>query len=171
MAHVFDQVGHVINVTSPQTVLDMQALINDIRTEEASERGITYDVIATASGKDSLGGSIYTGITVSLNDPWAVAFYVGTYDADIGGGNLVSKRVDQDPIAHVTGGPQVRITRSAASTIAATGSGVTPTDKTDIATAVLAAATANPIASNVEMINNLPITGGGIAGTDEWRPA
>lgn len=72
----------------------------------------------------------------------------------------------------------------------ATGSGVTAQDITDIAAAsatavdsaltndfaaipaaVLTAADANPIASNVKEVNDVVITGTGIEETDEWRPA
>jgi hypothetical protein len=59
MAIEFDQQQQLISITSPQDTLLCQDLINAIREEEASERGILYDQIATASGKEDLGGGVY----------------------------------------------------------------------------------------------------------------
>ena len=106
----------------------MQTLINAIRDEEASERGIVEPQIADASGKEDLGGGVMTGITVALRSTWKLNFAAGAYQATIDGGNL------SDALARIanTGSPQVLVRASAAGTIVAVGSGVTAQDKTDI---------------------------------------
>ncbi len=85
MALTFDHASQRISVTSPQVSLSCQDLINAIREEEASERGIAYDPIAQASGKDDLGGGVSTAITVFLLDNWQIGWYAGSYTATIGG--------------------------------------------------------------------------------------
>lgn len=103
----------------------MQTLINAIREEEASARGIAYDKIAEATGKDDLGGGISTGITVALLGAWKLDFEAGAYQASISGGNLA------DALSRInnTGNPQVLVLASAAATLVETGvSGLTPAE-------------------------------------------
>jgi len=96
----------------------VQTLINEIRSEEASERGICYDIIAAAAGKDDLGGGVMTGITVNLLSSWVIEFEPGPYQATITGGNVA------DALARIynTGAPQVLVLASASATIVS-GSG------------------------------------------------
>lgn len=124
MALSFDHATRRISVPQVEAQpLLLQDVLNAIRDEEASERGITYDQIADASGKDDLGGGVTTGITVALRSTWALAFAAGAYQATITGGNLA------DALARVanTGSPQVLINSSAASTAVATGGSTAPT--------------------------------------------
>lgn len=97
----------------------MQTLVNAIREEEASERGICYPQIATASGKESLGGNVSVGLTVALVNPWQIRFWAGNYIAKISGGNLVGG-IGDDPVAY-SAGVQVLLIQSAASTVVAVG--------------------------------------------------
>ena len=94
--------------------LMIQSVINAIRTEEASERGMVYDQIADASGKDDLGGGVLVGITVSLRSSWKLNFSAGAYQAAVDGGNL------SDALARIanTGSPQVLVRASAAAIVA-----------------------------------------------------
>lgn len=103
--------------------LSMQELINAIRTEEASERGITEPQIATAAGKDDLGGGVLVGITVNLLSSWKLSFAAGAYQATINGGNL------SDALARIdnTGSPQVLVQASAAATLV-NGGATTPSE-------------------------------------------
>ena len=89
MSIAFDFPNTVIEIADGQTTLDMQDLINDIRTAEASGLGIDYQKIANASGKESLGGAVSVGITVELQNGWQIHFEAGNYIAEVGGGNLV----------------------------------------------------------------------------------
>jgi len=110
----------------------MQDLINSIRTQEASERGIVEDQIADASGKNDLGGSVLTGITVSFRSSWKLEFAAGAYQATVSGGNL------SDALARIqnTGSPQVLVQASAAATLVETGqSGLTAQESADLAAA------------------------------------
>lgn len=122
MAIEFDYDNNLINITSPQDTLICQDLIDAIRTEEASERGITYQQIATSSGKEDLGGGVYVGLTINLISPWQVKFWGGNYIAKISGGNLVGGILG-DPVAY-SAGVQVLLVQSASSTIVVTSDGL-----------------------------------------------
>lgn len=136
MATVVDYPDWSVHITSPQTAVVVQDLLNDIRTLEANETGIVHGVIIEASGKELLGGGVQVGITMKLNDPWQLEFYAGSYRATIDGGNVVTNRADGNVIKLIANSPQIEILRSAAATIVATGSGVTAQDKLDVAAAV-----------------------------------
>ena len=91
---VFDFYNSIIEVPADDTTLDMQYLINQIRdTEDELNPGLAYSKIADASGKEDLGGGIYTAITVKLLDNWRVRFAARpgdeTVQCIISGGNLV----------------------------------------------------------------------------------
>lgn len=89
---VFDFYNSIIEVPSPDVTLDMQYLINQIRdNEDELSPGMSYSKIADASGKDSLGGGVYTAITVRLLDNWRVRFEarIELTQCTISGGNLV----------------------------------------------------------------------------------
>jgi hypothetical protein len=120
----FDHDSHLINITNPQNTLSCQDLIDAIRTEEATERGIMYPQIASASGKEDLGAGVSVGLTVELIAPWQVKFWSGNYIAKIAGGNLVGGP-SGDPVAY-SAGVQVLLVQSAASTVVtqSTGSGL-----------------------------------------------
>jgi hypothetical protein len=149
MALTFSQSAQRISVTSPQVSLSCQDLINAIRDEEASERGIVYDQIAQASGKDDLGGGVSTAITVFLLDDWQVQWYAGNYTATIGGGNLVAE--SGDAVAYVSGGPQVEITLSAAATIVAGDGGGTAPSASEVANAVWAHTSGQELLTKVDL--------------------
>ncbi|MHA2044726.1 MAG: hypothetical protein ACW99G_08020, partial [Candidatus Thorarchaeota archaeon] len=119
MAYVFDFQNTLIEITSPQTDVDIQELIDEIRTVEASDLGMAYPKIANASGKESLSAGVDVGITVDLQNGWQLHFWAGAYTATIQGGNLVGGPAG-DPIAY-TAGVQVVLIQSAAATIVSTG--------------------------------------------------
>lgn len=132
MALTFDHSLKLIGVPQVDAQpLTMQALINAIRVEEASERGITHDQIADATGKNDLGGGVSTGITVALRSSWKLNFAAGAYQASIDGGNLA------DALSRVynTGSPQVLVLASAAATVV-NSAGTTPPSADSIAAAV-----------------------------------
>lgn len=119
MAYVFDFQNTLIEITSPQTDVDIQELIDEIRTVEATTQGIAYPKIANAAGKESLGAGVEVGITVELQNGWQLHFWSGSYTATIAGGNLVGGPAG-DPIAY-TAGVQVVLVQSANATIVSTG--------------------------------------------------
>lgn len=121
MALTFSHGTKFINVPQLDAApLTIQALINAIRTEEASERGIVESQIASAAGKDDLGGGVSVGITVNLLSTWKLNFAAGAYQATIDGGNL------SDALARInnTGNPQVLVRASAAGTLTIVETGV-----------------------------------------------
>ena len=122
MAIEFDYDQQLINITSPQDTLSMQDLIDAIRTAESDLHGITHNQIATASGKENIGGGVFVGMTVNLISPWQVKFWAGNYIAKIAGGNLVGGILG-DPVAYSVG-VQVLLVQSAASTVVVTSDGL-----------------------------------------------
>ena len=129
MAYVFDFQNTTIEITSPQVDVDIQELINEIRTVEATAEGIAYPKIANASGKESLGAGITVGITVELQNGWQLHFWEGDYTASITGGNLVGGP-GGDPIAY-SAGVQVVLVQSANATIVSTGGSALTTEEHD----------------------------------------
>lgn len=117
----FDFINSIIEVPQPDTTLDIQYLINQIRDQEDdAEPAMAYPQIASASGKDSLGGGVYTGITVRLLNSWQVRFQARSGPAytqcQITGGNLVGG-LGSNPIA-TSAFTQVLQVSSASATIA-----------------------------------------------------
>lgn len=119
MAFTFDFYNQIIDVLSPQTDITVQELVDSIRGAEYSVIGMAFPKIADATGKDSLGGGVTTGITLTLMPNWQLRFWSGTYVANITGGNLVGGLSGQ-PVAF-TAGVQVKLLQSAASTIVVSG--------------------------------------------------
>ena len=165
MSYNFRYQNHLIDVISPQTVVDCQDLYNKIVEEEASERGICFSPIATASGKQFLGTGVQVGITVQLLEPWQLNFYAGNYVATIAGGNFVGGK-GGDPVAY-TPGVQVLLIQSAASTVVNTNGSI-PTANQN-AQAVLAAMNTSPPDVNIAKVNGYTVDG---TGTDNnpWGP-
>jgi len=137
MTFTFDFTNTLIYIPVAEKDVDIQDLINQIRDAEASEIGITYDKIANASGKESLGTSVTVGITIELLGTWQLKFEDGNYIASVSGGNLVGG-LGGDPIAY-SPGVQTLLLQSAASTIVnVTGGGTGDCPTADeIATAVV----------------------------------
>lgn len=136
MALSFNHATKLISIPQADAQpLTMQALINAIRTEEASARGIAEPMIAVASGKEDLGGGVLTGITVALLGTWKLDLEPGAYQATIDGGNL------SDALARInnSGSPQVIVRSSAAATVI-NGNGVVVPSAADVAAAVWAKA-------------------------------
>lgn len=121
MAFLYDFEEQYIYV--PAGDLNIQDLLNDIRQAEQSEVGILYPQIATASGKETLGGGVSIGMTLNLIN-WQLKFPDAPdmgYTVRIYGGNLVGG-VNGNTIAY-SDGVQVLIVQSAASTIVTQSSG------------------------------------------------
>jgi hypothetical protein len=158
----FDHATKLIGVPQADAApLLIQTLVNAIREEESSERGIAYDQILDATGKADLGGGVLTGITAALRSTWKLNFAAGAYQAAVDGGNLA------DGLARInnTGSPQVLLRSSVATTITSS-SGATPPTVNEIVTGIEAAV----IPVNVEQVNAVPLAGVGSDG-DPWRAA
>ena len=162
MAIGYDYTNHLINITG-QTTLDVQDLINSIRTQEATVEGIAYPKIAEASGKEDLGGSVSVGITVELMSPWQVKFEAGDYIAKISGGNLVGG-IAGDPVAY-SAGVQVLLIQSAASTVVTvnSGTGISQEEHDKLMSLPGASDVANTVWLHSDAVELTGITGG------KWR--
>ncbi len=118
----FDFYNSIIEVPAPDTSLDLQYLINQIRdAEDELSPGMAYSKIADAFGKQFLGGSNYVGLTVMLLDNWKIRFEArpgpDTIACFVTGGNLVAE--SGNPIAPSTY-TQVTIAQSSSPTITET---------------------------------------------------
>lgn len=121
MALTFDFINSIIEVPSPDTILTMQDLINQVRDQEDElTPGLNFSKIADATGKDDLGGGVTTGITVRLLDSWQIRFEArpgpSTVQCFVTGGNLVGGP-GGNPIAN-SAYVQVIVQSSASGTIA-----------------------------------------------------
>jgi len=117
---LFDFYNKIITVPSPDTTLDIQFLINQIRqAEENLAPGMGYYKISDAFGKQDLGGGVRVGITVILLDGWRISFEArlgpSTEAMTISGGNLVGE-AGANPIAP-TAYTQVTIAQSTSASL------------------------------------------------------
>lgn len=117
----FFKSDRVIQVDSPQTVVTIQDLINQIRLYEEQPINLDYGTIANAYGKQPLGGGSYIGITLELINDWRLAFEArpgpGTILCTVSGGNIVAiNQYSNNPIKP-TAFTQVVIAQSSSPTI------------------------------------------------------
>jgi hypothetical protein len=161
----FDFQASLISVDAGVNDIECITLYSAIKLAQASEPGIIYDRIAKGSGLSALGPGVQVGLTVEILGSWQLRFPAGNYIARVAGGNLIGGP-GGDPIAY-TAGVQTLLIQSAASTVVTEGGSV-PT-AAENAAAMLAAAQATPIHSDVQRVNGVEITGTGVAG-DSMRP-
>lgn len=83
----------IITVDSPSTEIEMQDLLDTLRSEESDPANVDNDSIVDAAGKEDLGGGVKVGLTVTLQNA-KVAFEARsgpTYtQCNVSGGNLVA---------------------------------------------------------------------------------
>lgn len=114
------------------TILTAQQLVDAAREAEDSSAGIRHHSIISAAGKDSLGGGINVGITVTLRDGWQIDSEAtsGTFiytDGNLVQENALSVFIDNPLVGYVYLG-------AVATSIAETGtSGLTPTEAAQLA--------------------------------------
>jgi hypothetical protein len=121
MAIEFDRVQKFIEITSPQTEVTIQDLINAVRDYEDEVDNMDLGKIADAFGKQDLGGGVLVGITMVLLNDWRIHFEdrpgPATIQVSITGGNLVATNsFDDNPIAPSTF-TQVIISSSSSATL------------------------------------------------------
>lgn len=94
MAIVFDDITKIIEIESPETEITIQELINAVRDWEDELVNIDIQKVASAAGKEDLGGGVSVGITMTLLNGWKIKFGDRSGPAyvpcRISGGNLVS---------------------------------------------------------------------------------
>jgi hypothetical protein len=141
----YDFSNKIIDIPFSITEVLLLDLLGDIRSAEETAQGIGYGQIASASGGESLGGSVSVGVTVNLLDDWQIRFASGNYIAKVSGGNLVGG-LGGDPIAY-SSGVQVLLVQSAASTIVttSTGSGLSSEERSKLMSIPTAPANASAV--------------------------
>lgn len=111
----------IIQVDSPQTSLDVQDLLNQIRLYEEKLINLDYGTIANAYGKQALGGGSFIGITLELINNWRVAFEArsgpDTVLCTISGGNIVAINDYSNNPVYPTAFTQIVIAQSSSPTI------------------------------------------------------
>lgn len=85
----------IISITSPQTDLTLQELVDFVEDEDArpvnlsqpsgTDAGIAKDMV----GKFDKGGGIKSEIILELNSPWQIQFWPGSGLTTVRGGSLV----------------------------------------------------------------------------------
>jgi hypothetical protein len=116
LAIVFDKNDRIIMVESPATSVTIQTLINAIRDYEDEPEAMDIASIATASGKEDLGGGTLIGITLKLIN-WKLKFEdrLGpTYIlCDVLGGNLVATDENGASVNPIEPATYVMVTKTA----------------------------------------------------------
>jgi hypothetical protein len=87
---VFYPLDKIIEVKAPATEISVQQLINAIRDWEDDH--LEWGQVAEATGKDDLGGGLYTAITLKLINDWRLKFEDRTEftTCRVYGGNLLA---------------------------------------------------------------------------------
>lgn len=100
--------------------ITIQSLVNQIRDWEDDQTNLCYPKLLSASGKESLGGDVYVGITAVLeNAKLKFADRTSPTDCDVLGGNLVA--IDEygnptNPIQH-SANVTVTVSKSSSATM------------------------------------------------------
>ena len=159
-----DFVEDCIDVDAGVTDIEVIPLWAAIKAAQSSEEGIIHARLAIGSGLNTLAAGVTTGLTVELLGDWQICFPPGNYVARVGSGNLIGGP-GGDPIAY-SAGVQTLLIQSAASTVVTAGGSIPSAAQN--AAAVLAAAQATPIHSDVQKMNGATVLGNGTSG-DKWR--
>lgn len=129
----FIKVDQVVRVPSPDTEVTIQEIYDQIQDwlDEPSQMDIQHFVIA--GGKDSLGGSEFVGVTLTLLNDWRLEFEPrlgpSTISCKVTKGNFVAVNSFSNNPIKPSLFTQVQIRQSQSPTIIETGvSGLTPTE-------------------------------------------
>jgi len=121
----------IVSITSPTTEVTIQELVSVIREWEDELENMTIPFVIWTDGKTDLGGSIYTAITLTLNDEWQIQFWNGVSLGIVKEGNLVGG-VGGVPIKPTGGSDTIVVNNQVGGVLIVSGSGVTEQDKIDI---------------------------------------
>lgn len=116
-------------MTTGQTEVLAQDLLNEIRLFEDEFIMMGNDHIADAAGKAPLGAGVFTEIILTLRDPWTIRFVdEGSAHVAVKGGTFLALDGVGDP-RPVTTNPSLTINQSVSGVLVETGvSGLTPTE-------------------------------------------
>lgn len=122
-----------IIITTGQTSVTAQDLLNYIRELEDDFQMMSNSHIADAAGKAPLGGGVFTEIVLTLLEgnegPWTIRFVdEGSAHTKVTGGTFLATD-DLGAARNVTTNPALTINQSISGTLVETGvSGLTPTE-------------------------------------------
>lgn len=127
MVFIFNSQAENIIVPAPTTQVTIQELYNAIQNWQAFLPNLTNNAnhrgtIVVATGKDYLGGGLYTGITLTLHG-WKLGFEARpgptTVLCEVRGGNLLAQDHDENYVnpIHPTAYTQVVISVAVSATI------------------------------------------------------
>lgn len=131
---------------------------------------LKYGMVIRQVGSDDLGDGLSIPPYYFLQGGWRVRPMESSHNLTITGNLFVEG--GGVPVVSTLGTYQVNVNYTVP--VQAQGistSGSTGPTASEIASAVLSAAQGAPIWSDIRRVNAVPITGAGIAGSDEWRPA
>jgi len=121
MAITFNEVTKVILIEAPQIEVNIQDLINAIREWEDNPEAMDDDMVARATGKQSLGGGATVGITLELINNWRIQFedrdppdYIA---CTVSGGNLVATNDYNNNPIKPSAYTQITIAQSSSATL------------------------------------------------------
>jgi hypothetical protein len=140
MAIQVDYYNKIIEITSPDTSIDLQTLHDFIEDERtlASPRGMSEDWILQPEGKieDPTNPGVYSQIILVLNSNWQIQFWGGSGYTRIYGGKLVGGVGDEPIKATGTAGDITVLESPVDGLTVVSGSAVTQQDKDDIVAGV-----------------------------------
>ena len=106
MGLAIDYGNQIVQITSPTTSVDAQALHDFIEDSMATPEGMQHSAIIQPEGKieDPSNPGIFSQIIIVLNTPWQIQFWGGSGYTRIFGGKLVGGLADQPIKATGTAG-------------------------------------------------------------------
>jgi hypothetical protein len=89
----FDILNKHITVPAPSTEVSVQEIYDQSKDFEDDPVMMSYPIICTATGKEPLGGNVFVGVTVTMQNGWKVGFEARAGPDNtacvVTGGNLV----------------------------------------------------------------------------------
>ena len=119
MGLLFDKINKVITIEDTADEITIQNLLNAVRQWEDELSSMDIGQVASAAGKEPLGGGVTVGITLTLLDNWRLAFEArggpSYIQCKVSGGNLVGTH--PDGVIYPTAFTQVVMTASSSATL------------------------------------------------------
>ena len=140
-------------VTATYASVDMQDVYNEAMDWVDSEEGMAYSIPVSAIGKANLGTGIYTDKIFILNDGWKIKSWSGIYALIILGTTITDDATNRT-VSPDLGRVDFEFVTSSYATVVVT-SGLSQTDKEEIATYVWNNTVAATLADRVNLIRKI----------------
>ncbi|MHA2264410.1 MAG: hypothetical protein ACXAEN_18610 [Candidatus Thorarchaeota archaeon] len=104
MSIEFDRTNRLVLITSGQTSVTVQNLVNSVRDYEDNPANMDLQQIVNATGKQVLGGGAQVGITAELINDWRIAFsgWQGPSEEPVfvtGGNTVATNQYGNNPVS------------------------------------------------------------------------